>query len=391
MKIIHTADWHIGQIFYGYDRLPEHAAVFDALCGVVETERPDALLVSGDIFHNPRPSAAAQRLFADTLTRLRRHAPGMKIIVTAGNHDSASMHEVFSAAWRELGVYSIGSAGSDMVANGGKLIVELPGKGFVLAVPYMYGMLENSDFFDSLFAEVGHRNVHSLPVVAMAHAMLAFDTPDESRDYRGADEPVAPANFGSGYDYLALGHVHRPASLSGSDGRIRYSGSVLPVSFDENYVHSVAVVEVEKHGEKPRVRLVELPVSKPVITLPLHGFAPWSAALRELQNFDSPTPSYVRLNVSRDETVPPDASEIIRDICAAKGHSFCVINYPPVNIDDVGDGGPALTVEEFRKMSPGDVARMHAAACHIELTDEMQAMFNEIAANFTNDHENKET
>ena len=90
MKIIHTSDWHIGQIFNEYDRSEEHLAFFSELADIISAEKPDALLVSGDVFDSAMPSAQSQRLYTDALLRLKNSCPDMTIVVSAGNHDSGA-------------------------------------------------------------------------------------------------------------------------------------------------------------------------------------------------------------------------------------------------------------------------------------------------------------
>lgn len=388
MKLIHTADWHIGNIFYGYDRSDEHEAALAALADIAVAERPDVLLVSGDIFHNPRPSAAAQRIFTRAITRLLRTVPGMAIVVTAGNHDSASQHEVFRDAWRELGVYAVGSVGTDMGANFDKLIIELPGKCFVVAVPYCYGRALSDGLFDDLLAEVAERNTSGLPVLAMAHAAVQFGEVDTSKDYVGADEPVPVDSFGKGYDYLALGHIHRHAVVPRSGGRARYSGSVIPVNFDETYPHGVVCATLACHGAEPAVTFIPLPTIRPVVSLPTHDYLPWPQAFERLRKFDSATPSYVRLCISRDTPAPPDAAEQAEAVCAAAGHRFCTICYPPVDYHTDPSASRNLTVEEFRQMRPADVAALYCADADIDFDDELRALFDDVVADIDkNAHE----
>ena len=108
MKIIHTSDWHIGQNFYGYDRYEEHDAVLEKIIEICRDENPDALLVSGDVFDVAQPPAQAQRLFAQKMMRLRQDMPALRIIVTAGNHDSASRIEAVDALWSAVGIDVVG-------------------------------------------------------------------------------------------------------------------------------------------------------------------------------------------------------------------------------------------------------------------------------------------
>ena len=108
MKIIHTSDWHIGQIFNEYERTEEHLAFFRTLAGITAREKPDALLVSGDIFHNPLPSAQSQKMYADAILGLKEASPGTTVVITAGNHDSGSRLEVFKELWDMAGVKVVG-------------------------------------------------------------------------------------------------------------------------------------------------------------------------------------------------------------------------------------------------------------------------------------------
>lgn len=378
MKILHTADWHIGCTLYCHDRADEHRAVFGRLAEIVAAERPDVLLVSGDIFHNPRPGAGAHSMLTAVLLRLLHAAPGMRIVVTAGNHDSASTHEIFRDAWRELGVYAVGAAVSDDETNFAKLIIEVPGKCIVVAVPYVYSRLVEDGLFQRLLDEAARRNTAGLPVVLMAHAMVSLGGADA--DAHGADEPVEPALFGTGYDYLALGHIHRPMTVPGTGGRARYSGSILPVSFDEDFEHSVTLVQIDSRGGRAVVDTIPVRAPVPLITLPLCGrYAPWSEAVEELRRFDSQYPSYIRLNVSREEAVPADADIIAAQICSQAAHRFCTINYPPLDYSAPSGQRRAMTIEEFRQISPDALADLYVREFNLDYDDELREMFREVA------------
>ena len=112
MKVIHTSDWHLGHILYNLDRNAEHEAFLGQLCKLVCTEKPDALLVSGDIFDSAQPSIPAQRLYNRMMIDIARKNPDTTIVVTAGNHDGASRQELFSELWDEaFNVKFIGKIG----------------------------------------------------------------------------------------------------------------------------------------------------------------------------------------------------------------------------------------------------------------------------------------
>ena len=91
MKIIHTADLHLGQIIYqNYDRVDEHEHFFGQLESLCQEEKPDALILSGDVFDIQQPSASVKKAFTEHFVKLHTQCPSMKIVITAGNHDSAS-------------------------------------------------------------------------------------------------------------------------------------------------------------------------------------------------------------------------------------------------------------------------------------------------------------
>ena len=90
MKILHTSDWHLGHTLYNYDRTAEQQAFLRQLTRIVTEEQPDAMVVSGDIYHYSSPAAATQKMYTDAMLNIHQACPGMAIVVTAGNHDSSS-------------------------------------------------------------------------------------------------------------------------------------------------------------------------------------------------------------------------------------------------------------------------------------------------------------
>lgn len=93
MKILHTADWHIGQLFYEYDRTYEHPQFLNWLLDTLVSEQTDALLISGDVFDLSNPSAASVKMFYSFLNSAVKANPDLQIVITAGNHDSVARLE----------------------------------------------------------------------------------------------------------------------------------------------------------------------------------------------------------------------------------------------------------------------------------------------------------
>jgi hypothetical protein len=105
---IHTSDWHLGQNFYGYDRSEEQGDFLSQLADLVRKRQPDALLVSGDIFHTAAPSSAAVNLYVNAMLDIHKACTTMEIIVIAGNHDSASRLDSDQRLWRLANVRVLG-------------------------------------------------------------------------------------------------------------------------------------------------------------------------------------------------------------------------------------------------------------------------------------------
>lgn len=383
IRILHTSDWHIGQHFYRFDREEEHQHFFQQLCDIAKEEQPDAMLVSGDVFHNPAPSAVAQRLFVDGVLAIHQAAPQMQIVITAGNHDSGSRLEAERDLWHLAGVHVIGNCQRE--ENGTfdpwQFIVEIPEKGFILAVPYFHPSnypLATEDlprdqrqraFFESLYSHLSQQ----YPVIMMAHLAV------QGCNTRGhEDEPIGGmmkedlSELGTGYDYLALGHIHMPQQIS---ERAYYSGSAIPVSFSEDYPHSVNMVEIERHGASPIVRPIEtLPLRK-VKTLPANG-APLDEALKALQDLDEKDNAYIRLLVDQDEMLPADANDRANQTAKGKACRFCeVIKKPRTKNPKENDHIEIRDVEDFRVIAPMDIAqRSYEKTFGLAMNDTLRAM-----------------
>ena len=155
MKILHTSDWHLGHVLYGYDRTEEQQAMLEQMAGIVEQQKPDVFLLCGDVFHTSQPSNAVQTMLSEGLVKIHEACPQMVIVMTAGNHDSGSKHEIFRTPWRALNVYAIGRLEKEKPEEH---IIEVPGKGYIIAVPYVNEMNLPEGFFQQLLDKVAERN-----------------------------------------------------------------------------------------------------------------------------------------------------------------------------------------------------------------------------------------
>ncbi len=387
-KIIHTSDWHLGQNFYGYDRSEEHNDFLRQLADIVRKHTPDALLVSGDIFHVSAPSNAAVNLYVDGMLAIHKACPTMSIIVIAGNHDSASRLDSDKRLWELAGVTVLGSIsrGDEGMADLDRHIIKVGEKGIVAAVPFAYAASfpktsaeplpseqRQHAYFQALLDHANANNEKQVPVVLMAHlAAAGCDTTGHDRDI--TMECVDLASLGTGYDYAALGHIHRPQQLS---KRARYCGTPIPVSFDEQCEHSVSIVEIDAHDAMPRIETKRIKNIKPLHTIPAAEPADFDNAIGQLQAFDTDEPAYIRLNVKVDRYLPNGALEKAVQTIQDKQCRFCEIKKTSTAI--VQQHTTQMTIEQFSKMTPIDVANMfYIEETGKAMTEQEREMFIEV-------------
>lgn len=379
MKILHTADWHLGHSLNGFDRYAEQA---DALRQVVETaqrEQPDVFILSGDIFDTAQPSSAVRRLFSETLVGLRDAAPAMTVITIAGNHDSGSSHEVFRRPWERLGIHTFGTIDRNDI---GSHIVRVGNGGIVAAHPYTHPRNLPEGFTERLASAAAEASDGVEPVVLAAHTTIAgcdYSGHDSATELTaGGVDAVSAEDLGSGYDYIALGHIHHPQTMSGTGRRVRYSGSLTAVDFSESYSHSVSIIEIDRHGDEPKVRTEEIVSIRPLVTLPSRDFASWERAMELLRDFPDDVPAYLRLNVVADGTVPTDAAAIAEQACAGKLARFCRLNMK--RPETAAETRRLMSVEELRESDPLEIAMRFADDIGEELSDESIGLLRETIA-----------
>ena len=376
MKILHTSDWHLGHTLYNYDRTEEQMVMLLQMVQIVKEQKPDVFLLCGDVYHTPQPSSAVQTMLTNALLDIHKAHPEMVIVMTAGNHDSGSRHEIFQQPWRELNVYAIGQIERENVEEH---IIEVPGKGYVIAVPYCTERNMPEGFFQQLTDLVKERNTEDLPVVMTAHTTVRgcdFTGHDHATDtIVGGIDATDLTQMGDEYDYLALGHIHHGQFVHSGKHNVRYCGTPLPVSFDETFTHSVSMVEIGSHGEKPTVTEIEIENPHPLVTLPTDGFTTWEEAKELLVKFPENIPAYIRLNVEVDDFLPLEAQAEAQLLTDEKQCRFCCINARRKAVRRAE--AKMLSVQEFQAEEPIDIARRYAEDLGIDFDSEMQSMFNE--------------
>lgn len=388
MKILHTSDWHLGHVLYGHDRTNEQQNMLDQMVKIVEEQKPDVFLLCGDVFHTSQPSNAIQTTLSEALVKIHKANPEMVIVMTAGNHDSGTKHEIFRTPWRALNVYAIGQLEKE---NIDEHIIEVPGKGYVIAIPYVNERNLPEGFFQQLLDKTAAMNTEGLPVVMTAHTTVKgcdFLGHDQGTEYVvGGIDSIDLEQLGDGYDYLALGHIHHGQFIHSGKHNVRYSGTPLPISFDETFSHSVSMIEIDKHGDTPSVTEIEITNIHPLVTLPSEGLASWETAKELLKKFPDNIPAYIRLNVEIDDFLPVEAQAEATSLVKEKQCHVCHINAKRKTINQTE--AKVLTVQEFQAEQPIEIAKQYANYEGINFDEEMTDMFNEIVNLVNNDARNE--
>ncbi|MDD4848766.1 MAG: exonuclease SbcCD subunit D [Bacteroidales bacterium] len=389
MKIIHTSDWHLGQDFYNFDRKEEHLYFFQQLNNLVRLEQPDVMVVCGDIYHTATPSNAATKLYTEQMVALHESCPTMQMVVIAGNHDSCSRLESTGEVWRLAQVTVVGGIERDEISNDWiteRHIIEIPDKGFIIAVPFINE--KNYPIFTELQKVVENKNTKSLPVVMTGHLAVT------GTDFTGHEilmggitsEPLA--NLGKGYDYLALGHIHCPQTLKESNDRARYSGSPLPVNFDEKYPHSVSVVNINHHQDTVDIKEVHIQPLYHFFEIPQNAM-PLEDALNALQQFNDTTLGYVRINVLVKDFVPVDAQLRIQEIMQLKKNlRYCNLNQIREKTT-VTNERQKLNTQEIKTMNPLELAKIfYQEKYGDQINADEERLLSEVIDNVKNEESN---
>lgn len=279
MRILHTADWHLGRSLEGRSRLTEQAQFIDELVTIVEEENVDAILMAGDAFDTVNPPAAAEQLFYDGLSRLSDYGK-RPIIVIAGNHDNPDRLSAAAPLAGNHSIHLIGYPSHEVLkvdvprAQQQMMVAALayPSEARleqVLSETHDEVLLRNKydERIRELFSIMGKQFRPDTVNMAMSHIHVAGgSSSDSERPIEvGGAYTVAATSMPEAAQYVALGHLHRPQNIKRASTLTRYSGSPLAYSFSEiGYAKSVTILDAEPN--KPVV-MKEIPLSsgKPLV------------------------------------------------------------------------------------------------------------------------------
>lgn len=301
MRILHTADWHLGKTIEGRDRQTEQEQCIGEICDIAEQEGVDLVLIAGDVFQSPNPSAAAEELFYNALDRLADHGR-RGVVVIAGNHDSPERLCAAQPLADRLGITLVGLPVDELqpwsgtaakvrrVACGPSwLELAVPNcehNAVIIALPYpsegrlrrlvAQSLAESAlqqGYHDWIAGTMRQLSAHyrtDTVNLATSHIYVkggiesGLDSETPIQQIGGA-YAVDPAVFPPGAQYVALGHLHRPQAVAGHAAPIRYAGSPLAYSFAETgYTKSVVLADI-KPGKAAVIREIPLSAPKPLV------------------------------------------------------------------------------------------------------------------------------
>ncbi|MDR3110972.1 MAG: exonuclease SbcCD subunit D C-terminal domain-containing protein [Planctomycetaceae bacterium] len=334
MKIIHTSDWHLGQTWDRHPRTDEFKKFLDWMLQIVVDENADCLLVAGDVFDKSNPLAAVQALYYEFLTKIMTTGAGCQTVIVAGNHDSAALLDAPRELLNRLKINVIGKPDVD------NELIEVKGKSgntelLIAAVPFLHdGILRTVDVGDSQetleqksidgmrkhYKDVCDKaeqvrqqttGGEKIPLVTTGHLFVRGATTTETikNDFNvGSLGNVGADIFPDNIDYVALGHLHVPQQVAKKE-TIRYSGSPIPMSFDEAEQEK-SVVCIEFNGRTPSIKLIPIPKFSNVIRIS-GNLDEIKTKFENVKEFDGAT--YVEVNYTGEEFLP-DINELVRDV-----------------------------------------------------------------------------
>lgn len=336
MRILHTADWHLGKRLEQSERTDEHQAFLHWLIKTLQTERIDVLIVAGDIFDTGSPSNAAFEQYYDFLRQVKNTCC-REVVIIGGNHDSISTLNAPQSLLKYFNVHIVGGVPAEFTDQ----IIEIKDREgrlalVVCAVPFLRDrdirlsiagetMEEResrlkqgiSDHYKGFLTHIADYKLNQIPVIATGHlfAAGAATSDSEKEIHVGNLGQIGGDQFPSAFDYVALGHIHRP-QLINKMNHIRYSGSPIPLSFSETDDKKQVIVLEFTEGTMINLKEVEVPCYRRLIRIK-GDFEKVKTKLVLLEDPQTIYPAWVEVQVET-ETFIFDLEEQLNTLIADK-------------------------------------------------------------------------
>ncbi|MEO6549049.1 MAG: exonuclease SbcCD subunit D C-terminal domain-containing protein [Ferruginibacter sp.] len=319
LKVLHTADWHLGKRLDQCERTDEHQHFLDWLIRTITNECIDVLIVAGDIFDTGAPSNAAFKQYYDFLWRVKSTCC-REVIIIGGNHDSVTTLNAPKDLLKVFNVHVVGGVPDSfeeqiITIKNTDGITEL----IVCAVPFIRdkdvrlsiagessaelemrlkkGIGDHYHLFKESIA--GHKT-SGIPVIATGHlfAAGAINSDSEKEIHVGNIAQVGGDQFPVEFDYVALGHLHRPQIVNKME-HIRYSGSPIPLSFSESDDRKQVLVLHFDEGKLNLIQSIEIPPCRKLIRIK-GNLTAVKAAIEILEDQSLCFPSWIEVQLETD-------------------------------------------------------------------------------------------
>ena len=283
MNILHTSDWHIGKRLMDRERLPEQIAALDEIARICDERAVDLVLVAGDVFDTYMPSAEAEQAFFHAISRIAGERRA--VVLISGNHDDGVRLAASAPLAAQEGIYLFGGGQEIADCGGGRPVRAVAaGEGYLVvenaqgervyinALPYPNEARLKEEKTEESYADKLRRRIErgdagftgGMPHILLSHLFVAGGKVSESeRDIDLGGARAVPVSLFEGFDYVALGHLHKPQKIGGN---VRYCGSLLQYSFDERedkqvillHTQGERILSVEEIGLTAGKRLIRL-------------------------------------------------------------------------------------------------------------------------------------
>lgn len=394
MRVLHTSDWHLGQLFYQHDRSGEHQQFFSWLLNVLLEEKIDLLLVSGDIYHTATPPTQAENQLYEFIKQANQLNPQLHIVLIAGNHDSAKRITTAKPLLAQFNTHVVGRF--DFLAPEQSVIhLKIAEQTTcILAIPF----IRQSDILDSqlsyaqavkkayslAYQTVENTATEATSVIAMGHLHAKGVSVSEDSERNliiGGEEAIGADAFPKEVDYVALGHLHKAQQVNKCE-HIRYSGTPFAMSFSErNYQHQVLILQFSQ-GKLQSVNPLYTPRFRDTILLPEKEILSLEKLCEQLTllKIDKDSPPYLRLRLSAQDT-QSDFREQIDTALKDKTVYFCGIER--VRSQKVTKGELVFDdLTKVEKLSADQVLntafKQHKELQESQITEQIRLLFNEL-------------
>ena len=340
MRILHTADWHLGKNLEGQSRMDEQEEFLNDFVNIVEENNIDLIMIAGDIYDNPNPPARAERMFYNTLKRLSKNGERLTLVIS-GNHDNPDRLIAAGPLAREHGIIMVGTPktvvqcgdyGVHKVLESGEGFIEIEinnEKAVILTIPYpsekrlnevIYNSMDEEEekaksyserifsLFDSLKNNYREDTINL--VISHLFAMGSEESGSERSIQLGGSYIVDGKCFPKEAQYVALGHVHKPQIVPGTNKKARYCGSPIHYNKKEiNFEKKCFIIDV-RPNEECTIEEVSLKVYKPIEVWKCNSIE--DAILKCEENKDREC--WVYLEVKTDRYIREDEIKQMKDL-----------------------------------------------------------------------------